>query len=62
MQMQMQMQMQMLATILAFLAGFFIFVAEVKFVLQVLAAKADVSIFNHTLALCLLVSGKTIKH
>ena len=58
----MQMQMQMLATILAFLAGLFIFVAEVKFVARVLTAKADVSIFNHTLALCLLVSGKTIQH
>ena len=46
------------STILAFLAGFFVLVAKVKFVLKVLAAKADVDIFNHTLALCLVSSGE----
>ena len=47
-----------LATILAFLVGFFIFVAEIKFVQRVISAKADVNIFNYTLALCLVASGK----
>ena len=46
------------STILAFLAGFFLLVAKVKFVLKVLSAKADVDIFNHTLALCLVSSGE----
>ena len=46
------------ATILAFLAGFLILVAKIKFVRKVLAAKVDVNIFNHTLALCLIASGK----
>ena len=45
-------------TILAFLAGFFIFVAKIKFVQRVVSAKADVNIFNYTLALCLVASGK----
>ena len=45
------------ATLLAFLAGFFILVAKIKFARTVLAAKADVNIFNHTLALCLIASG-----
>ena len=46
------------ATVLAFLAGFLILVAKIKFVRKVLAAKVDVNIFNHTLALCLIASGK----
>ena len=45
------------ATVLAFLAGFLILVAKIKFVRKVLAAKVDVNIFNHTLALCLIASG-----
>ena len=45
-------------TILAFLAGFFILVAEINFVRRVVAAKADVNIFNCTLALCLIASGE----
>ena len=48
-----------LATILAFLVGFLIFVAKIKFVQKIVAAKADVDILNHTLALCLVVSGET---
>ena len=47
-----------LATFLAFLVGFFIFVAKIMFVQRVIAAKADVNIFNHTLALSLVASGK----
>ena len=48
-----------LATILAFLVGFLIFVAKIKFVQRIVAAKADVDIFNKTLALCLVASGET---
>ena len=48
-----------LATILAFLVGFRIFVAKIKFVQKIVAAKVDVDILNHTLALCLVVSGET---
>ena len=47
-----------LATFLAFLVGFFIFVAKIMFVQRVLAAKADVNIFNYTFALSLVASGK----
>ena len=47
-----------LATFLAFLVGFFIFVAKIIFVQRVIAAKADVNIFNYTLALSLVASGK----
>ena len=46
------------ATFLAFLVGFFIFVAKIMFVQRVIAVKADVNIFNYTLALCLVASGK----
>ena len=46
-----------LATFLAFLVGFFIFVAKIIFVQRVIAAKADVNIFNYTLALSLVASG-----
>ena len=49
------------ATVLAFLAGFLILVAKIKFVRKVLAAKVDVNIFNHTLALCLIASGNKRK-
>ena len=47
-----------LATFFAFLVGFFIFVAKIMFVQRVLAAKADVNIFNYTFALSLVASGK----
>ena len=46
------------ATILAFLIGLFIFVAKIKFVRRVVAARTDVDIFNNTLALCLVASGE----
>ena len=42
----------------AFIVGFFVFVAKIKFVRKIFAAKVDVNVFNHTLALCFVASGK----
>ena len=48
-----------LETSLAFLVGFSIFVAKIRFVRRLLRAKVDISIFNQSLAICLIASGKT---
>ena len=45
-------------TSLALLIGFSILVAKICFVKRLLAAKADINIFNQSLAICLLASGK----
>ena len=43
---------------LALLIGFSILVAKIRFVKRLLAAKADIDIFNQSLAICLVASGK----
>ena len=43
---------------LAFLIGFSICVAKIYFVKRLLTAKADINIFNQSLAICLIASGK----
>ena len=45
-------------TILAFLIGFLICVAKICFVKKLLTAKADINIFNQSLAICLVASGE----
>ena len=47
-----------LETTLAFLVGFSIFVAKIRFVRRLLRARADINIFNQSLAICLIASGK----
>ena len=45
------------AIVLAFLLGFLLYIAKLKFVMKILEARTQVKVFNHSLALCLLVSG-----
>ena len=45
-------------TSLAFLIGFSICVAKIHFVKRLLTAKADINIFNQSLAICLVASGE----
>ena len=48
----------MLGIIFAFIVGFFVFVAKIRFVKRIIAAKVDINVFNLTLALCFVASGK----
>ena len=46
-----------IAIVFTFLVGFILYIAKVKFVMKILEARTQVKVFNHSLALCLLVSG-----
>ena len=50
----------MLGIIFAFIVGFFVFVAKIRFVKRIIAAKVDINVFNLTLALCFVASGKNL--
>ena len=50
----------MLGIIFAFIVGFFVFVAKIRFVQKIIVAKVDINFFNLTLALCFVASGKNI--
>ena len=44
--------------IFSFLTGLAILVAKARFIHRILKANTDVSVFNHSIALCLAVSGE----
>ena len=46
-----------IAIVLTFLAGFLLYLAKLRVVIKILAAKTQVNVFNHSLALCLFASG-----
>ena len=46
--------------VVRFLAGLLLFVSKLKFVFKIFYSKAQVTVFNHSLALCLLASGDVI--
>ena len=46
-----------IAIVLMFLVGFLLYLAKLRFVMKILAAKTHVNVFNHSLALCLVTSG-----
>ena len=50
----------MLGIIFAFIVGFFVFIAKIRFVQKLIVAKVDINVFNLTLALCFVASGKNI--
>ena len=49
-----------IAIILAFLIGILLYILKFKFALKIWIAKTHVKVFNHSLALCLFVSGNII--
>ena len=49
-----------IAIILAFLIGILLYILKFKFALKIWIAKTHVKVFNHSLALCLFVSGDII--
>ena len=49
-----------IAIICAFMAGILLYILKLKFALKILTAKTHVKVFNHSLALCLFVSGDDI--
>ena len=49
-----------IAIILAFLIGILLYILKFKFALKIWIAKTHVKVFNHSLALCLFVSGTII--
>ena len=49
-----------IAIILAFLIGILLYILKFKFALKIWIAKTHVKVFNHSLALCLFVSGDKI--
>ena len=46
------------AVIFSFLTGLAILVAKVRFIHRVLKVHTDVSVFNHSIALCFALSGE----
>ena len=46
--------------VVTFLAGLILFVSKLKFVFKIFDSKAQVTVFNYSLALCLLASGDVI--
>ena len=46
--------------VVTFLAGLLLFVSKLKFVFKIFDSKVQVTVFNHSLALCLLASGDVI--
>ena len=49
-----------IAIIWAFMAGILLYILKLKFALKIWTAKTHVKVFNHSLALCLFVSGDDI--
>ena len=47
-----------IAILLTFLVGLLLYFAKLQFVTKILAAKTQVNVFNHSLALCLFASGE----
>ena len=46
-----------IAIVFTFLVGFLLYLGKLQFVMKMLAARTHVNVFNHSLALCLSVSG-----
>ena len=46
--------------VVTFLAGLLLFVSKLKFVFKIFDSKAQVTVFNYSLALCLLASGDVV--
>ena len=46
--------------VVTFLAGLLLFVSKLKFVFKIFDSKVQVTVFNHSLALCLLASGDVV--
>ena len=51
-----------IAIIWAFMAGILLYILKLKFALKIWTAKTHVKVFNHSLALCLFVSGDDISY
>ena len=49
-----------ISIVVTFLAGLLLFVSKLKFVFKIFYSKAQVTVFNHSLALCLLASGDVV--
>ena len=48
------------ALIFSFLACLVILVAKARFIRRILKANTDVNVFNHSIALCFILSGETL--
>ena len=46
-----------IAIVLTFIVGVLLYLAKLRFLMKILAAKTQVNVFNHSLALCLFASG-----
>ena len=46
--------------VVTFLAGLLLFVSKLKFVFKIFDSKVQVTVFNYSLALCLLASGDVV--
>ena len=46
--------------VVTFLAGLLLFVSKLKFVFKIFDSKVQVTVFNYSLALCLLASGEAV--
>ena len=49
-----------IAIVVTFLAGLLLFVSKLKFIFKIFDSKAQVTVFNYSLALCLLASGDLV--